>query len=123
VADEQGGRPGAAGPFDDAQRLLAAVQEWAQRALPAPPSGHPGPECQWCPLCQLASVLRGEHPEIAERLAEAGTAVTGAVRALLETTVKHVPQPGGGPGASDAPAPRPRPTPKVQHIDLDGPQE
>ena len=109
-------------PFgDEVQRLLGAVQEWAQRVVPAPPSGHPGPECQWCPLCQLASVLRGEHPEMAERLAETGSAVAAAVRALLDTATRHVPA-TRAPGATEG-SRRPAPAPRVQHIDLRGPGE
>lgn len=97
---------------DPAGSLLAALQEWARQALPAPPSGHGGPECQWCPLCQLASVLRGEHPELTERLAEAGAAVSTAVRALIESA--NAAMPTSEPSA-DAPQPRPR----VQRIVLD----
>lgn len=106
-------------PEDLAQRLLGAVQEWAQRAMPAPPSGTPGPECQWCPLCQLASVLRGEHPELTERLAETGAAVTGAVRALLDAAARHTPHPPDAAPRAAA-APRPSPAPCVERIDLDG---
>jgi DNA-binding HxlR family transcriptional regulator len=117
-SDADGARSGRPGPSpwgEDAQRLLTAIQEWAQRTMPAPPSGHPGPECQWCPLCQLASVLRGEHPELAERIAEAGTALTGALRAMLDAAAKHVPAP------ADQARDRPSPGPHVEHIRLDEP--
>jgi hypothetical protein len=70
---------------DEARKLISTVQQWAQRALPAPPSGHGGPECQWCPLCQVASVLRGDHPELTERMVEAGTTVATALRSLIES--------------------------------------
>ncbi len=99
----------------DADSLLAALQPWAERArqawqaLPAPPSGHGGPECQWCPLCQLIGVVRGEHPDIAERLAEAGAAVSNALRLLIDAA----------PGASPPDGPQPRPRPRVQRIVLD----
>lgn len=105
--------------------LLAALQQWAQKVLPAPPSGHPGPECQWCPLCQLASVLRGEHPELTDRLAEAGVAVSTAVRALLDQAAARTPGRGSstpdlGSSSPDAtPSARPQPRPRVQRIVLD----
>ena len=125
-SSSNGARPGASPFGEEAQRLLSAVQDWAQRAMPAPPSGHPGPECQWCPLCQLASVLRGEHPELAEKLAEAGTAVAGAVRAVLDSASRHVPP--QGPDAPPHPESirhaeraqhRPNPAPHVERIRLD----
>jgi hypothetical protein len=97
---------------DETRKLIAAVQSWAQRALPEPPSGHGGPECQWCPVCQFASILRGEHPDVTERVAEVGTALTGAFRALVEAAATHAPPPSH-PDTDD------EPTPRVQRIDLD----
>ncbi len=98
----------------EASRLAAAVQDWARRTLPEPPSGHGGPECQWCPLCQFASMLRGEHPELAERVAEAGAAIANAVKALAEGAAQRAPAPPGR-----ATRPRPSPAPRVQRISLD----
>ena len=97
---------------EEARKLVGSVQEWARRALPAPPSGHPGPECQWCPLCQAASVLRGEHPELTERVAELGTVVLGALRSVFEAATTQA--------AEAAPDDDVPPAPRVQHIRLDG---
>ena len=88
---------------EEAVRLLGAVQDWARQNFPAGPDGHMGAECQWCPLCQFMSVLRGERPEVTARVAEAGTALASAFQALLEaaTPKRDEPQP-----------------PRVQRIDL-----
>jgi hypothetical protein len=93
-------------------RWMATAQDWARRALPDSQIGHGGPECQWCPICQFVNLVRGESPEVAERLAQAGSALAAAVRALADTAGR------GGP----APA-RPRPAPRVQRIDLDDTRE
>jgi hypothetical protein len=69
-------------PGEDAQRLLSAVQDWARRTLPAPEAD--AATCDWCPLCSFVAVLRGERPDLTERVAEAGAAVVTAVRALFE---------------------------------------
>lgn len=90
---------------DEAMRLLGAAQEWARHNVPAPgPDGHLGPECQWCPLCQFLSVLRGDRPDVTARVAEAGAALATAFRALVDAA-------GPKPDAPDEP--------RVQHIDLD----
>ncbi|WP_375498282.1 hypothetical protein [uncultured Jatrophihabitans sp.] len=93
---------------DPATSIFAALQDWAKQALPAPPSGHGGPECQWCPLCQLASVLRGEHPEITERMAEAGAAISTAVRLLIDSATPGAAGDAAHPPSKDRPRPRPR---------------
>lgn len=97
---------------DEARKLLGLAQDWARRTIPE----HTGPECQWCPLCQFASILRGEHPEVTERVVEAGTALTGAFRALLDTATRGAPS--GDAAPADAPG-RPKPAPRVQRIRLD----
>lgn len=96
---------------DEVRRLLAAVQDWAKQATPAPTSGL-APECQWCPLCQAAHLLRTEHPEVAERLAEAGSAIAAALRAVLDAVRTDSAAVAPPPAAR----PRPRPKPGVQHI-------
>jgi hypothetical protein len=91
---------------EEAVRLLVTAQEWVRQTFPAGPDGHGGPECQWCPLCQFMAVLRGERPEVTERVAEAGTALASAVRALLDATARTGPEHGEPP------------RPRVQRIDL-----
>jgi hypothetical protein len=133
-SDPAGGAdPGASDLGEEARRLAEAVQQWARRTVPAPPSGHAGPECQWCPLCQLASVLRGEHPELVERVTEAGTALASAFKALMESAAQQTPaqHPARHPGSGDDPArpgPAPHPgaasngdSPRVQRIRLTDP--
>lgn len=93
---------------DELGRLFGAVQEWTRENLPAAPEG--ATTCEWCPLCQFVAVLRGDRPEVTERVAEAGTALTSAVHALLDaTTGRRADQ-----QAADQPA-----GPRVEHIDLD----
>src|SRR6478672_6778793 len=94
---------------EEAVRLFGTVQEWARQTFPAGgPEGHGGPECQWCPLCQFMAVVRGERPEVTARVAEAGTALASAVRAVLEAA--------GGPLSAE-PREDSR-SPRVQRIDL-----
>jgi hypothetical protein len=107
VAEEQG-RPDLGAELG---KLVATAQEFVRKALPDSAIGH-GSECQWCPICQFVNVLRGESPEVAARLSEAGAALTAAVKALADSAV---PRAGGEP----APESRPRPAPRVQRIDLD----
>jgi hypothetical protein len=100
---------------DEARRVMAAVQDWARRTFPEPPSGHGGPECQWCPLCQFASVLRGERPELSEKVAEAGAALANAFKAIVDSAVA---QGQSRAGTGEGAATRPTPVPRVQRIDL-----
>ncbi len=93
---------------DEAVKLIGAVQEWARQNFPAGPDGHMGAECQWCPLCQFMSVVRGERPEVTARVAEAGTAVATAVRALMDAATAK---------------PDDSQQPRVQRIHLGEPEE
>jgi len=115
VPDEQDARSDRPGDLGvEIGKLVTAVQEWARKALPESSIGHGGPECQWCPICQFVNVVRGESPEVGERVAEAGAALAAAVRALADAAVTR---------AQREPGERPRPAPRVQHIDLDDARE
>jgi hypothetical protein len=119
---------------DEATRLVGAVHDWIARTFPAPedPAGRSGeqahaghiatgaPECAWCPVCRLIGVVRGDHPEVTERLVDAGTAVLAALRALLDATA-GTGHPTGQPTGQPTEQPtEPERRTGVQKIDLDG---
>lgn len=105
----------------EATKLINAVQDWARRASADAPIATGAPECQWCPVCQLIGVLRGDRPELAER---AGAAARAAVTALIAAF--SAPHDHGSPPASEARAPGPdgpaarppHPARRVERIDL-----
>ena len=86
---------------EDPGRLLGALQEWARQTFPPPAAGMGGSTCEWCPLCQFMAVVRGERPELTERVTEAGAAVFAALKGVLDAAT---PPPS---------RPRPRPHPPV----------
>jgi hypothetical protein len=90
-----------AGAAAEAARLLAALQDWAREDVGEHLATGAG-ECRYCPLCTAISVLRGDRPQVTDKLLEAGTAFLAAVRAAFEA-----------PPAGDTPASR------VTRIDLD----
>jgi hypothetical protein len=75
-------------------RVIEAAQEWIRRVFSEASDTDPetataarehrASDCQWCPLCQFAGVLRGERPELTAKLAEAGTNLLAVFRALTE---------------------------------------
>jgi hypothetical protein len=104
-----GGRVG-----DDTARVLSAVQDWAARTFPESAEQHASGTCQWCPICQFVAVLRGERPDVTDRVLEAGTALLSAFRAFMDATVPHAD--GSQPRTEPDPA-----RPRVQRIDLGKP--
>jgi hypothetical protein len=73
-------------PAADESRTTYAEQEPAE---PGPDDVHEhgigrGPECQWCPVCQLINKVRNTSPETIEQLSTAAAHVLGSVRSLLE---------------------------------------
>jgi hypothetical protein len=104
----------------EAAKLVSAVQDWARNAFGAAPAERHSTECvPWCPICQFAGILRGEHPEVTERLAEAGAALAGAMKALSDAALARAQ--AAGPDATRNG--RPSPAPRVQHIRIDEPDE
>jgi hypothetical protein len=101
---------------EEATRLLGAMQDWVGRTFSAEAQDGHRRDCQWCPLCQCAAVLRGERPDLTDRVAEAGAALVVALRAVADAVS------GTAPAApSSAPqhrAPDQSSAPRVQRISL-----
>jgi hypothetical protein len=51
-----------------------------------------GPECRWCPICQLVSRVRSTSPDTVEQLATAAASVLGSVRSLVEAAAESARQ-------------------------------
>ena len=92
------------------QTLGSAVRDGA--AAGEGDGAHPA-DCRWCPVCQAASVLRGERPEVTDALADVLTAAAAALRGLGE------PPPAPAPAAAaEAEAEEEPPAPPVQRIEI-----
>jgi hypothetical protein len=101
--------------MDQAQRLVEALRGGLAGTAPdgeeTAGDRHP-PDCRWCPVCQVAAVVRGERPEVTAALADVLTAAATALR-----TVADAGDPGG-PAPAAASAPREDEPPPVQRIDI-----
>jgi hypothetical protein len=121
--DPAGGRdageqtPPPANPIADSLlRLATSAQDWIREGMAA--EGHPEhsmSDCTWCPLCQFVAVLRGDRPEVTQKVAEAGAAFITAMKAVTDavTAGLGVTPPPTEPDAGEA-------APRVQKIDLGG---
>ncbi|ONI69791.1 hypothetical protein BWI15_24980 [Kribbella sp. ALI-6-A] len=85
------GAAAGAGAGGDAAGEAAEAEAGPESAGPEdhPPHGigH-GPECQWCPLCQVINRVRTTSPETVEQLSSAAAGVLGAVRGLVEAAAE-----------------------------------
>ncbi|GAB2658879.1 hypothetical protein [Kribbella swartbergensis] len=83
---------------EEAAKLFAVLQNAAAdntgTTTPPPPTGEPehehklGPDCVWCPVCQLINKVRNTSPETIEQLSTAAAHVLGSVRSLLEAAAE-----------------------------------
>jgi len=96
------------GPLaEEAARLVGAAPDWLHRVVGEPDSPRiatGAPECCWCPVCQLIATLRGDRPELVERLAEAQTALAGVLRALADAAKPAGREPTGDQPSADSTA-------------------
>ncbi|WP_350277093.1 hypothetical protein [Kribbella sp. HUAS MG21] len=72
---------------EEAAKLFAVLQNAAGDAPPADEAKHEhtlGPDCVWCPVCQLIHKVRSTSPETIEQLSTAAAHVLGSLRSLLE---------------------------------------
>jgi hypothetical protein len=84
-------------------------------------TGHPA-DCRWCPVCQVAAVVRGERPEVTAALADALGAAAVALRSFAEQAAAAAPAPADAASADaasadEAPA-APEPAAPVQRIEI-----
>jgi hypothetical protein len=79
------------GPLaEEAVRLVEALSDWTRTNLgdlPGAVSSHVGgsAECKLCPFCQALGVLRQTRPETFAHLLEASTALTAALKSVVDS--------------------------------------
>ncbi|AOS65124.1 hypothetical protein [Actinoalloteichus hymeniacidonis] len=69
--------------FDPSNEDESAAERASTRADSAAESRETANGCDWCPVCLVIAVLRGERPEIGLRLAEQAMSLLGALRTLV----------------------------------------
>jgi hypothetical protein len=83
----------------------------------APGTGHGG--CEWCPLCAVIAVARGERPEFAAGLLEQAAHLIALLRAVLADRWEPdgtVHMPGFRPRSEPHDPADERTAPRVQHV-------
>ena len=103
--------------LDSARRLIDALRPEPAEDGPAAggpaadgPAAH-GADCGWCPVCQVAAIVRGDRPEVTAALADVLSTTAAALRSLAGET----PAPGAGAPSDEDPGDEP---PVVQRIDI-----
>ncbi|MGY1663083.1 hypothetical protein ACI78Q_17810 [Geodermatophilus sp. SYSU D00705] len=120
---------------EQARRLVAGLGQTLGEAArtDAEGTGHHA-DCRWCPVCQVAAVVRGERPEVTAALADVLGTAAAALRSLAEQAPAATPSaaPADEPPAAPEPsAPEqtvseqtvseqtvPEPAAAVQHIEI-----
>ncbi len=67
--------------IDQARRVLDALHGGGATAEDVSAPDHAA-DCRWCPVCQVAAVVRGERPQLTAALADVLTATATALRAF-----------------------------------------
>ncbi|MFD2092178.1 hypothetical protein [Blastococcus deserti] len=102
--------------IDSAQRLVEALRGGLAAVAPAADKGtgdqHPS-DCRWCPVCQVAAVVRGERPEVTAALADVLASAATALRTVAAAGHPEGTTPAAEPVQEEAPPP-----PPVQQIDI-----
>ncbi|MEV4261934.1 hypothetical protein [Kribbella sp. NPDC049584] len=108
---------------EEAAKLFAVLQD-AAGTHPVEEDKHEhklGPDCVWCPVCQLIHRVRNTSPETIEQLSTAAAHVLGSLRSLLEAAADAARQAredaASRPKSSAQPEEEPAP-PKVDRIDV-----
>ena len=101
--------------LEQGRRLIDAFLQGATRPTEDDAAEHRS-DCTWCPLCQVAAVVRGERPEVSAALADVLDATATALRSFAGAAGDARAHTGGAadegdPGDGDPP-------PAVQRIEI-----
>ncbi len=101
---------------DELQKLTGAFAQWANArgatsAAASDTSSRPA-SCDYCPICQLIALGRGQRPEAVAKLIDTATLALHALTEYLQAQDK----PHEHQGSDTEPEPS---EPRVQHIDID----
>jgi hypothetical protein len=104
--------------IEQARRVLDTLrQTTAGPAQDGATAGNAHPaDCRWCPVCQIAAVVRGERPEVTAALADVLTTTATALRTFAEAAHPGAPADAGTPAESTDETPGEPPA--VQRIDI-----
>jgi len=94
--------------IDQARRVLDALRSSAAPTDEAPHTS----DCRWCPVCQVAAVVRGERPEVTAALADVLTATATALRTFAAAAEAPTAP------AAEGEAQEEDPPPVAQHIEI-----
>lgn len=118
------------------EMVIERAAPWLEGVMAAGHGEHAGPEepgasgvedstsgCEWCPLCAIVAVVRGERPEFVARVLEQAAQLVALLRAVLADRWEpeegvHMPgfRPAAHPPAPAAAGAFSEPSSRVQHI-------
>jgi len=66
--------------IEQGRRLLETLRGGVDAAPADADGAEHSSDCRWCPVCQVAAVVRGERPEVTAALADVLTTAATALR-------------------------------------------
>jgi len=98
--------------IEQGRRLLETLRGGVDAAPADADGAEHSSDCRWCPVCQVAAVVRGERPEVTAALADVLTTAATALRTFAAAG-------GDAPGATAEPDEAGEgDAPAVQQIDI-----
>jgi hypothetical protein len=104
--------------IDQARRAFDALRAGSGDAAPADAGETHASDCRWCPVCQVAAVVRGERPEVTAALADVLTATATALRAFAAEGAAPAPGAAAADGPEASATDEPGEPPAVQRIEI-----
>jgi hypothetical protein len=98
--------------IEQGRRLVETLRSGVDAAPADADGAEHSSDCRWCPVCQVAAVVRGERPEVTAALADVLTTAATALRTFAAAG-------GDAPGATAEPDEAGEgDAPAVQQIDI-----